>query len=97
MKHAIGVRKEHRTPLRTIETSNHSPERRYYMGRNMVLVAREYLTAEPGWVLMKAWKLVKSVILITLFERERSLKVRSLLRGVWHGLRGREGRLEDLS
>ncbi len=96
MRHAIGVRKEHRAFFRTIETSNHSPERRYYMGRNVVLVAREYLTAEPGWVVVKGWKIVKSVILIMLFERDRMAKVWNLLRGVWHGLRGREGRLEDL-
>ncbi len=92
MKHAIGVRKEHRAFFRTVETSNHSPERRYYMGRNVMLVAREYLTSEPGWVVVKMWKIVKSLILITLFESNRMAKVRSLLRGVGDGLRGREGR-----
>ncbi len=94
MKHAIGVRERHTIPLHTVETSNHSPERRYYMGRNVILVAREYLFAEPGWVALKVWKLLKTVVLITLFERDRMAKVRHLLKGVWHGLRGKSGRLQ---
>lgn len=97
MRHAIGVREEHRVFFHTVETSNHSPERRYYMSRNVILMAGEYLFTEPGWVFGKCWKLVKSVFLIALFERNRTAKLRHLLKGVWHGVRRKLGRLEDLT
>ncbi|MFC1628329.1 glycosyltransferase family 2 protein [Gemmatimonadota bacterium] len=96
MKHAIGVRQKHRVLFHTVETSNHSPERRYYMSRNVMQMAREYLFFEPGWVLWKLFKLLKSVFLIMLFEENRRKKLQYLLKGVWHGLRGKLGRLEDL-
>jgi rhamnosyltransferase len=91
MRHAIGDRGEHSWFGHTVETSNHSPARRYYMGRNAVLVARQYLFTEPGWAVMRLWKLLKTVLLIVLFERHKGAKVRHLLRGVRHGLLGRSG------
>lgn len=97
MKHAIGTRRRHRLPGHTAETSNHAPLRRYYMSRNYVVMAREYLFREPGWVLWKLYKLFKSVILIAAFERDRATKLRHILRGTWHGVRGKLGRLGDRS
>ena len=95
MKHAIGTRKRHRLPGHTTETSNHSPLRRYYMSRNYVVLAKEYMFREPGWVLWKLYKLLKSVVLITVFEKDRVNKLHHMLRGVWHGVFGNLGRLDE--
>ncbi len=43
MEHAIGAASFHKLPWKVSVTSNHSPVRRYYMTRNQVVLAREYL------------------------------------------------------
>ena len=94
MKHAIGIRGRHRLPGYTVETSGHSPQRRYYMSRNFVVMAKEYLFREPAWLIWKKYKLLKAVILIAAFEKDRANKLHHMLKGVWHGVIGQLGKLD---
>jgi rhamnosyltransferase len=97
MEHGIGNATEHRLLWRTVHTSNHSPVRRYYTTRNALILAREYFFKEPRWTMHHLWGLLKSVILICLFERERAAKMRSIFHGCMHGIAGRTGCLAILA
>lgn len=92
MQHSIGSLTEHCLPWEKTGTSNHSPWRQYFMTRNTLILAREYLSREPGWVLSTAWSRTKSMLLICLFEEERLQKVAYSLRGALDGLRGKMSR-----
>lgn len=88
MKHAIGCATEHRLPWKLTGTSNHSPLRRYYMTRNALILAREYMLREPKWVTALLWSKVKSVLLVALYEKDRLKKFKYSAWGFLDGLRG---------
>lgn len=88
MRHAVGAATVHRLPWKTTGTSNHSPVRRYYLGRNLMVLAREYLFTEPGWVLWAMCALFKIAGLMVFFEKDRIRKLRYVAVGVFDGLFG---------
>lgn len=92
MKHAVGAATVHRLLWKNLSTSNHSPLRRYYVTRNHLILAREYLCKEPGWVFATSYWLVKFNTRMLLFEDGRASKLRNVLLGIWHGLAGRMDR-----
>lgn len=89
MQHSIGNLTEHRLPWRTTGASNHSPWRQYFMARNTLILAREYLGSEPKWVLATLWSRMKSLLLICLFERQRLRKLGYSSLGALDALRGK--------
>jgi rhamnosyltransferase len=89
MQHSIGNLTEHRLPWRTTGASNHSPWRQYFMTRNTLILAREYLGSEPRWVLETLWSRMKSLTLICLFEKQRLSKLAYSSLGVFDALRGK--------
>jgi rhamnosyltransferase len=89
MEHGIGCLTEHRLLWKKVGTSNHSPVRQYFMTRNTLILAREYLAKEPRWILSYLWAWVKSVLLVCLFEAERVPKIKNILRGCFDGVLGR--------
>jgi rhamnosyltransferase len=91
MEHGIGHLTEHRLFGRKVHTSNHSPMRRYFTIRNMLILTQEYLGKEPRWIVQNLWGLAKSVILICLFEKNRMPKLKCILRGCVDGALGRTG------
>jgi rhamnosyltransferase len=74
--------------------TNHSPLRRYYKTRNRFLVNRLYKREFPGHCLFDRVRLVKEIVSILLFEREKSAKLRMMWRGYMDYRRGRFGRFE---
>jgi rhamnosyltransferase len=89
MQHSIGNATEHGLPWRKTATSNHSPWRQYFMTRNTLILAREYLDSEPGWVLATLWSRTKSLLLICLFEKACLRKLTYSLLGVLDAFRGK--------
>jgi rhamnosyltransferase len=96
MDHGVGHGTGHRFLWRNVNTSNHSPLRRYFTFRNMVILTRNYFASEPGWIVYALWGLTKSVILICLFEKDRITKLKFILRGCLDGALGRTGPLKQL-
>jgi rhamnosyltransferase len=92
MQHCIGNLTEHHLPWKTTDTTNHPPRRQYFMARNTVILACEYLGREPGWVLSTLWSRMKSLLLICLFEKERSQKLSYALIGTLDGIRKKTNR-----
>ncbi len=93
MEHGVGYLTEHRLLWRKVGTPNHSPLRRYFMARNTVIIAREYIGAEPQWILKYLWASVKSTFILCLFEEKRISKVKSTVRGCIDGVFGRTNSL----
>jgi rhamnosyltransferase len=81
MDHGIGELTEHRLFGRKVYTSNHSPLRHYFMTRNSLLLIGSYLFAEPSWILKYVCAWIKSIIVILLFEDQRFVKAKQMLRG----------------
>src|SRR5271155_4495954 len=87
MQHCIGNLTEHHLPWKTTGTTNHPPQRQYFMARNITILACEYLGREPRWVLSTLWLRMKSLLLICLFEKGRLQKLGHALLGMLDGLR----------
>jgi rhamnosyltransferase len=85
MDHGIGHTTEHRLLWKTVATSNHSPARQYFMTRNTLILAQEYIGKEPGWVLRYLWSWFKSILRVCLFEQQRSAKIKQIVRGCVDG------------
>jgi rhamnosyltransferase len=91
MQHQIGSPTRHRLVYRTVQPSNHSAFRRYFITRNRMYVWRWYLRAEPGYILFDMRAATKELIKLVLFERQRSRKIRAMLRGAHDAIRGVTG------
>jgi rhamnosyltransferase len=94
MTHAIGAPAVRRFLWRTVRPSNHSAVRWYYMTRNPILLAQEYWRTDSAWVVANLYGHLKWMIKMVLYEADKLAKIQLMLRGAWHGLRGRTGRLE---
>jgi rhamnosyltransferase len=89
ISHSIGAVTTHRLGWRFTGTSNHSPERRYYMLRNHVALVRQYWRREPWWTCRSVLDRAKSLTLMALFERQRGAKLRRSWQGLVDGVTGR--------
>lgn len=86
MTHAAGAREEVRFLGRTILVANHAPRRYYYLMRNFTRIVRTYFRYEPRWVVAATVGVVKMVVRVALFERDRREKFVALLRGLLDGV-----------
>lgn len=86
MQHGIGNVTMHHLPWKTTTTSNHSPVRRYYMMRNQLVLAREYLWSDPAWTLSMLYRHLKAIILMCLFEKRVTRKLKFIALGALDGL-----------
>jgi rhamnosyltransferase len=86
MQHSIGTVTMHRLPWKSVAASNHSPARRYYMTRNQVVLAREYLWKEPGWAFTTMYSHLKSTTAVCVLEKDVLRKLKYTAIGVLDGL-----------
>lgn len=71
----------------------HRPLRHYYSIRNALWLARCSWIGWPWkWILCR--RIILQFVFFTLFAPEGIRHARFMLRGVWHGLTGRQGRLD---
>ena len=89
IRHHFGMLTTHRVLGRRLATTNHAAERRYLMSRNRLVLAREYLFREPRWVTASLFALLAEAAVLSLVEADKGRKLRGVLSGAWHGLRGR--------
>ncbi len=75
--------------------TNHSPERCYYMIRNMVVLLKEYVFREPYWVLRNiVWLFFVKPSCVILYEKDKAKKIKEMIRGFFHGLIGKLGKYQ---
>jgi rhamnosyltransferase len=93
MLHGIGNLTIHQLPWKTTSTSNHPPIRRYFMTRNQLALAKEYLWTEPRWTLLMFYRQFKAIALMCLFEKDVPRKLRYTALGMWDGLESNFSRI----
>jgi len=92
MSHAIGAATRHTALWSTKWTTNHSPDRRYYIARNDTVMLREYGHYPVGlWALKSLGRRVRTGKRVLLYERLKARKIIALVQGWWDGVRGRLG------
>jgi rhamnosyltransferase len=92
MAHPIGCASEHRLPWKKTYTTNHAPFRQYFMTRNTLIMARNYILQEPQWITRVLWMRAKSLLGICLFEKDVRAKLRFFALGFFDGISGKTGR-----
>jgi rhamnosyltransferase len=75
-----------------VHPTNHAPKRRYYQFRNSILLYKVHRNQHPQWCRNNIIILLKTLIMIFIFENHRIEKIANIAVGVLHGLKGRAGR-----
>jgi rhamnosyltransferase len=75
-----------------VHPTHHPPQRRYYQFRNALLLHRQYRESQRPWCRRNSVILLKILILILLYERQRLRSFFQIMRGIFHGLTGKAGR-----
>jgi rhamnosyltransferase len=92
MDHVIGAPSSHRFLWMRKSTSNHAPDRRYYIARNDTIMLRDYGGVSAWYV---GWKSLarsaRTIKRILLYESMKAAKIAAVLEGWYHGNRGRLG------
>ncbi len=96
MRHGIGNSTTHQLPWKVTSTSNHSPIRRYFMTRNQLALAKEYLWTEPRWALSMLYRQFKATVLMCFFEKNVPLKLKFTLLGILDGVVSNFSRIPKL-
>lgn len=69
----------------------HPPARKYYGMRNGVRNIIQYARTEPAWALRKCITLTWEIIAALLWEPDKRLKLKAMLRGLIDGVKGKMG------
>ena len=96
IRHSIGYPTAHDALFRSVNTSNHSRWRRYYMTRNRIIVWRAYARNEPGYVASDVRAAAREFVKVVLFEDDRGRKVAAMIRGMRDGMRGSTGEASSM-
>jgi rhamnosyltransferase len=92
MSHTLGAPTSHKLLWARQWTTNHSPDRRYYIARNNTVLLREYGTSGRGpwqWKsIVRCFRLCKR---IAYFEQDKIRKILAVGQGWWDGVRGKMG------
>ncbi|WP_420597415.1 glycosyltransferase family 2 protein [Deinococcus sp.] len=93
LDHQLGLPSSHFLLTKKISVTNHSSLRRYYMARNRVYMYKKFTLTNVDWVL-KDFSLFffREIPSILLFEKEKSRKIQSILKGFRHGIQNKYGR-----
>ena len=91
MRHSLGD-DAIKVPLSDKGTQVYEPYRHYYLFRNALLLAREKYAVLP-WKLNEARRLFLRLLFFALIVPPRRKRLKMMLLGVWHGLRGKSGPL----
>lgn len=75
-----------------VHPTHHPPLRRYYQFRNALLLHRQFRKTQNQWCWKNRIILIKILILVLLYEKQRLQSLFQIMRGISHGLAGRSGR-----
>ena len=90
--HQMGRLEENVLMGTTVHPTHHPPLRRYYQFRNALLLHRQYRESQRPWSRRNRITLIKMLVLILIYEKQRLRSLLQILRGIGHGMTGRSGR-----
>ncbi len=89
MTHRIGAPSRHRLLWMRKWTTNHAPDRRYYIARNHTALLRESGQYRvPALLLKSLSRCLRTIKRIILYESDKQAKIIAVWQGWWHGMRG---------
>jgi rhamnosyltransferase len=91
LDHAIGKRITNRFMGITIKPNYHQPMRRYYIARNGVRTAMDFLTSYPSYIALIFARMTHELFSIILYEGNKFKKIQALIYGIFHGIAGKMG------
>jgi rhamnosyltransferase len=91
LRHSLGNMERRLLLVKRVTVTNHVPVRRYYMSRNRLIIWRRYWRRQPVWVLIDIRRFLFETMYLLLFEKQTNMKIKMLLRGLRHGLKGIRG------
>ena len=91
LNHSLGRMTQHVFAGRHILVTNHSPQRRYFITRNRIVLLRRYMGKDREWTAYELTDFWKGTVALLLFEKDRWLKIKYMLRGAWDAILGRMG------
>lgn len=81
--HSVGCMTTHRVFGQTFITTNDNPKRLYYSTRNRLVLIRRYFFKDPEWVLRDLMSLSKETVKLFLVEKDKLLKAKYIMRGIF--------------
>ena len=94
LNHAIGARTVRKFMGITIKPNFHSAVRRYYIARNGIRTSLVYVCHYPSYVPLMFARMMHELFSIILFENSKSIKIKAIIYGIYHGIIGRMGRCQ---
>ena len=88
LQHELGASTSHNFLGLNIFTTNHNSIRRYYKYRNMISILKTYCfdSFSISFQILRAF--VFEPIEILMFEQDKRSKLKSILKGIYHGIKG---------
>ena len=94
LSHSTGAPVQHRFLGKLRSTSNHSILRRYYIARNGIYVYKKFAFTYPLWIANDAYRFLKALIMLVLFETDKRQKLAAIIKGIMHGLTAKMGKFK---
>ena len=91
LNHSLGKMTPHVFAGRHIFVTNHNPRRRYFITRNRIVLLRRYMGKDREWTAYELTDFWKGTVALLLFEQDRWLKIKYMVRGAWDAILGRLG------
>ncbi|WP_036226264.1 glycosyltransferase family 2 protein [Mesoaciditoga lauensis] len=95
LHHKVGNPTPHNFLGLKIYTSNHAAVRNYYIFRNDLYLSKRYLFSFPKFILRKDISLIKRLVKILLYEKEKKAKIKYSFQGIIDFIIGRYGKYEE--
>lgn len=89
--HSLGNITFHNLAGRQFATTNHGPNRRYYITRNRLVLMKRYILKDPEWVMIDLHRFFTEAFIMFLFERDRLRKAALMLRAAFDAVLNRLG------
>lgn len=83
VSHELGHIKTFNTPFGKILVKNHNAFRKYYIARNIIYMSRK--DNSSSLLFVAYLKVIKQLILVIIFESDKTKKVKSILKGMQDG------------
>jgi rhamnosyltransferase len=91
LNHSLGRMTPHAFAGRHIFVTNHNPQRRYFITRNRIVLLKRYIRKDREWAKSELTDFWKGTVALLLFEQDRWLKIKYMLRATRDAILGRLG------
>lgn len=82
LTHNLGTLEKRKFFFRNVAVTHHSPERLYYRTRNRLFIIKVYKIFFPDFCNKEKWGIVNDLIKIILYEKDKRVKIRMVLKGI---------------